>query len=257
MTPRTPRAGSSPTSCARYWLLGGTPGLGSIVADLAQAEPVLQIGPVLVIAGDRHAAQRRRLLLPALHRRRPARLEILGAAGDCRRIGRIELLHAGGQRRRDRRRYFAGRSGCAGCRRRGCRLRRGRAGSAPRAAARIAPPRNSRGRPAGRGRWRPGAAASAASRSPVRRRCRRRDRRERSRAISDGRAWIWCGSWRALVATKTSTLSPPSSLASAPHSGSQANTSSARAPLGARAAEARQSGRPGARGSSSGSSPAP
>src|SRR5258708_2541298 len=49
----------------------------------------------------------------------------------------------------------------------------------------------------------------------------------RNRAISAGRAWIWCGSWRAVVALNTLTSLPPSSVASAAHSGSQANTLSA------------------------------
>src|SRR5262249_28359688 len=49
----------------------------------------------------------------------------------------------------------------------------------------------------------------------------------RMRAIRAGRAWIWWGSCRPLVAANTSTLSPPSSLANAAHSGSQANTDSA------------------------------
>src|SRR5882762_9651645 len=53
----------------------------------------------------------------------------------------------------------------------------------------------------------------------------------RMRAIKLGRASIRCGSCRAVVAEKTETLSPPSSCASAPHSGSQAKTFSA-APAG-------------------------
>src|SRR6267143_2519270 len=46
----------------------------------------------------------------------------------------------------------------------------------------------------------------------------------RMRAIRLGRASMRCGSCRAVVAEKTATLSPPSSCASAPHSGSQAKT---------------------------------
>src|SRR6202165_94975 len=53
----------------------------------------------------------------------------------------------------------------------------------------------------------------------------------RMRAIKLGRASMRCGSCRAVVAEKTETLSPPSSCASAPHSGSQAKTFSA-APAG-------------------------
>src|SRR5688572_5458527 len=49
----------------------------------------------------------------------------------------------------------------------------------------------------------------------------------RARAIRLGRAWIWCGSCSAVVATDTSTSGPPSSCTSAPHSGSQASTRSA------------------------------
>src|SRR5712692_6532165 len=47
------------------------------------------------------------------------------------------------------------------------------------------------------------------------------------RAIRLGRASIRCGSWSAVVAEYTDTLSPPSSCARALHSGSQANTLSA------------------------------
>src|SRR6266513_3466554 len=53
----------------------------------------------------------------------------------------------------------------------------------------------------------------------------------RMRAIRLGRASIRCGSCSAVVAEKTATLSPPSSCASAPHSGSQVKTFSA-APAG-------------------------
>src|SRR6266403_1511459 len=53
----------------------------------------------------------------------------------------------------------------------------------------------------------------------------------RMRAIRLGRASMRCGSCSAVVAEKTETLSPPSSCASAPHSGSQAKTFSA-APAG-------------------------
>src|SRR5467141_1980112 len=53
----------------------------------------------------------------------------------------------------------------------------------------------------------------------------------RMRAIRLGRASMRCGSCRAVVAEKTATLSPPSSCASAPPSGSQAKTFSA-APAG-------------------------
>src|SRR6267143_3679858 len=53
----------------------------------------------------------------------------------------------------------------------------------------------------------------------------------RMRAIRLGRASMRCGSCSAVVAKKTETLSPPSSCASAPHSGSQAKTFSA-APAG-------------------------
>src|SRR6267143_845001 len=53
----------------------------------------------------------------------------------------------------------------------------------------------------------------------------------RMRAIKLGRDSMRCGSCRAVVAEKTATLSPPSSCASAPHSGSQAKTFSA-APAG-------------------------
>jgi hypothetical protein len=49
----------------------------------------------------------------------------------------------------------------------------------------------------------------------------------RARAIRLGLAWIWCGSWSAVVATETSTSLPPSSCASAPHSGSHAKTRNA------------------------------
>src|SRR5579863_2710851 len=49
----------------------------------------------------------------------------------------------------------------------------------------------------------------------------------RARAIRLGRASMWCASCSAVVAVYTLTLSPPSSPASAPHSGSQANTFSA------------------------------
>src|SRR6266404_1936799 len=51
----------------------------------------------------------------------------------------------------------------------------------------------------------------------------------RMRAIRLGRASMRCGSCSAVVAEKTETLSPPSSCASAPHSGSQAKTFSAAA----------------------------
>src|SRR6266850_3917522 len=51
----------------------------------------------------------------------------------------------------------------------------------------------------------------------------------RMRAIRLGRASMRCGSCSAVVAEKTATLSPPSSCASAPHSGSQAKTFSAAA----------------------------
>src|SRR2546428_11440119 len=47
------------------------------------------------------------------------------------------------------------------------------------------------------------------------------------RAIKLGRASMRCGSCSAVVAKYTDTLSPPSSCARAPHSGSQANTLSA------------------------------
>src|SRR5690349_9377900 len=50
---------------------------------------------------------------------------------------------------------------------------------------------------------------------------------ERMRAIRLGRASIRCGSCSAVVAEYTDTLSPPSSCARAPHSGSQAKTLSA------------------------------
>src|SRR5258706_4194176 len=53
----------------------------------------------------------------------------------------------------------------------------------------------------------------------------------RMRAIRLGRASMRCGSCSAVVAEKTETLSPPSSCASAPHSGSQAKTFTA-APAG-------------------------
>src|SRR6267142_562376 len=53
----------------------------------------------------------------------------------------------------------------------------------------------------------------------------------RMRAMRLGRASTRCGSCNAVVAEKTETLSPPSSCASAPHSGSQTNTFSA-APAG-------------------------
>src|SRR6266850_5889434 len=46
----------------------------------------------------------------------------------------------------------------------------------------------------------------------------------RMRAIRLGRASMRCGSCFAVVAEKTETLSPPSSCASAPHSGSHAKT---------------------------------
>src|SRR6266850_6709672 len=49
----------------------------------------------------------------------------------------------------------------------------------------------------------------------------------RMRAIRLGRASMRCGSCLAVVADTTETLSPPNSWASAPHSGSQANTLSA------------------------------
>src|SRR5713101_3374762 len=50
---------------------------------------------------------------------------------------------------------------------------------------------------------------------------------ERMRAIKLGRASIRWASFSAVVAVYTDTLSPPSSCARAPHSGSQANTLSA------------------------------
>src|SRR6185369_8048182 len=49
----------------------------------------------------------------------------------------------------------------------------------------------------------------------------------RTPAIRLGLAWIWCGSCKAVVADVACTSSPPSSCASAAHSGSQANTRSA------------------------------
>src|SRR6266850_3094566 len=52
---------------------------------------------------------------------------------------------------------------------------------------------------------------------------------ERMRAIRLGRASIRCGSCNGVTAEKTDTLSPPSSCASAAHSGSQAKTLSAAA----------------------------
>src|SRR5713226_6216278 len=49
----------------------------------------------------------------------------------------------------------------------------------------------------------------------------------RIREIRLGRASIRCASWRAVMAENTDSLSPPSSCASAAHSGSQAKTLSA------------------------------
>src|SRR6185503_11988682 len=53
----------------------------------------------------------------------------------------------------------------------------------------------------------------------------------RMRAMRLGRASMRCGSWRAVVAETTETLSPPSSCASADHSGSQAKMFSAKTGL--------------------------
>src|SRR6266849_3316930 len=58
----------------------------------------------------------------------------------------------------------------------------------------------------------------------------------RIREIRLGRASMRCASWRAVIAENTDSLSPPSSCASAAHSGSQAKTLSAAAAGHARSA---------------------
>ena len=213
------------------------PGFGSRLPDLAHAHPVDEVGEVLVVHDDRHVLQRRRL--------RSQRC--IAACQRCRK----ESARASG-----RRRALAG-SICA---------RRSASTSATFAMLRgsrwmcgLPPGMNvaeRRGRStfgissrddelrrleeagraaAGCGCCPTASAAAAASRFRARSRSRPRDRRC-ARARS-GSGALRCDADPAARSSRvyTLTLSPPSSCASAPHSGSQAKTFSAAAPAMANA----------------------
>ena len=140
-------------------------------ADEVDAQPVRHVHPAVMVGDELHALEGRRFLLPLLDGRIPACLEVRVALLVLRGIGRVQGLHA--LRQLARRGPDGARVGLEMRVAVGMDVAHGavHAGSAPAAAGCHG---KRPGSPAGRAapcRWRPGAAAPAASPPPGPRRC--------------------------------------------------------------------------------------